>query len=84
MPGKGHILNGATLKCHFPLLMAKAVFGFASGVKPMQWKPDIRSNEVNNLHFPSTANRSVMFGKGYYEITLLPLCSAFIDTFTEW
>ena len=34
-PGMEHIVNRAMFQCHFPLVVAKAVFSFASGVKPM-------------------------------------------------
>ena len=64
MPGKEYIPNGATLQCHFPFVVIRAIFDFSSRFRPMWWYPDFRSKEENNVHFHNLANRSVMFGKG--------------------
>ena len=34
-PDSKHIPKGATFQCYLPLVVAKAVFDFASGIRPI-------------------------------------------------
>ena len=48
-------------QCNLPLVVAKAVFGFASSVRPIGWQPDLRSNEENMVNFCNLVIRFVIF-----------------------
>ena len=45
-------------------VVVKAVFGFASSVKPIWWHSDLRSREENILQLYNLTIKSVMFGRG--------------------
>ena len=64
--------------------VAKAVFSFASGIKPIQLYPDLRSREEEKiLLFHNLASKSVTFGRGQYQITLFHLCAALMYYFSN-
>ena len=44
-------------------VVAKAIFGFVSGIKPIWWYPDLTTKEEKNLQLHNHASKSVIFDK---------------------
>ena len=65
------------------LVVAKAVYGFALGIRPVWWYTDLISREEKILQLCILVSKYVMFGRQYYEITMFPLCVAFMDLFSN-
>ena len=59
-PGREQILNMATFQSHFPLVVARAVFGFALDIKPIWWYPYLRSREERILQLHNHTSKSVV------------------------
>ena len=49
----------ATFQCRLPLVVAKGVFGFALGVKPIWWYHDLRSREEKIVQLQNLASKYV-------------------------
>ena len=73
-PGREQMPNVATFQCHFLLVVAKAVFSFALGVKPIWRNPDVRSSKEKILQLCNQTSMSVMFGRGRTKLT----CSHYV------